>query len=178
MTASITIRTANVADAASAQVIYAPIVERTTISFEETPPSVGEMATRIAACLDAYAYLVAERDGQIIGFAYAGRHRTRSAYRWSVDVSVYVAEEGLRSGVGRALYDDLLSTLAEKGFHAAFAGIALPNPASIALHQALGFEPIGVYRQVGFKFGNWHDVSWWQRLLTDRKSRKGQCPAN
>lgn len=168
MSAEITLRSATVADAVSVQAIYAPIVERSTMSFEEMPPSVDEMAARIAACLDAYSYVVAEREGQTIGFAYASRHRTRSAYRWSVDVSVYVAENERRSGIGRALYDDLLSRLADQGFHAAFAGIALPNPASIALHQALGFEPIGVYREVGFKFGRWHDVSWWQRLLSVR----------
>lgn len=166
------IRSAHIADASSVQAIYAPIVESSAISFEDIPPSNEEMARRIADCLKAYAYLVAERQGSVVGFAYAGQHRTRSAYRWSVDVSVYVAEDGRRSGIGRALYEALLERLANQGFHAAFAGIALPNPASIALHQALGFEPVGVYREVGFKFGRWHDVSWWQRLLTanDRKT--------
>ncbi len=159
------IRSASVADAPSIQAIYAPYVEWTIISFEEVPPSVEEMALRIAACLEAYPYLVAEREGRVVGFAYGGRHRTRPAYRWSVDVSIYVAEHERRSGIGRALYDDLLSKLADQGYHAAFAGIGLPNPASIALHEALGFEPVGVYREVGFKFGRWHDVGWWQRLL-------------
>lgn len=160
------IRSASIADASAIQAIYAPFVERSAISFEDNPPSVEEMARRIARSLEAYPYLVAERAGKIVGFAYAGPHRTRSAYRWSVDVSAYVAIAAQRSGLGRALYHELFSRLADRGYHAAFAGIALPNPASIALHQALGFEPVGVYREVGFKFGRWHDVSWWQRLLT------------
>ena len=159
------IRCAKLADAPLVQAIYAPFVASSAISFEEVPPSTEEMARRIAEGLEAYAYLVAERRGKILGFAYAGRHRTRSAYRWSVDVSVYVAVDEQRSGIGRALYQALLSRLEAQGFHAAFAGIALPNPASIALHQALGFEPVGVYREVGFKLGRWHDVGWWQRLL-------------
>lgn len=163
---TLAIRSASIADAPGIQAIYAPIVERTTISFEEIPPSIDEMAARIADCLKDYPYLAAEQNGQIAGFAYAGQHRTRSAYRYSVDVSVYVAENRQRSGVGKSLYSNLLAILADQGFHAAFAGIGLPNPASIALHQAMGFEPVGVYREVGFKLGRWHDVSWWQRLLT------------
>lgn len=165
MPAEITIRSAIPNDAPSVQAIYAPMVERTTVSFEEAVPSIEELASRIEILLEAYPYLVAERNGEIIGFAYAGQHRSRSAYRWSVDVSVYVAEDGRRLGTGSALYDQLLRTLADRGYHAAFAGIALPNPASIALHKAAGFRPVGVYHQVGFKFGQWHDVSWWQRLL-------------
>jgi phosphinothricin acetyltransferase len=102
----------------------------------------------------------------VAGFAYGGPHRTRAAYRWSVDVTVYVAEQARGHGVGRALYGALLPALAERGFHAAFAGIALPNPGSVALHEAVGFTPLGVYREVGFKLGRWHDVGWWQRLLT------------
>jgi phosphinothricin acetyltransferase len=165
MAETTTIRSATVADAASIQALYAPFVERTTISFEDLPPTVDEIAARIAASLETHAYLVAERDDAILGFAYASQHRTRSAYRFSADVSVYVVDHGRRSGIGRALYHDLLSRLTALGFHAAFAGIALPNPASLALHRALGFEPVGVYREVGFKFGRWHDVSWWQRVL-------------
>lgn len=159
------VRSATTGDAEAIQALYTPFVEQTTISFEDIPPNVDEIARRIETCLEAYAYLVAERDKKIIGFAYAGQHRTRSAYRFSVDVSVYVDESKHRSGVGRALYEKLFEELAALGFHAAFAGIALPNPASIALHRAMGFEPVGVYRQVGFKFGRWHDVSWWQFFL-------------
>lgn len=155
-------------DAAAIQAIYAPIVERTPISFEEVPPSVDEMAARIALTLQERPFLVAEREGRVVGYAYADRHRTRPAYRWSVDVSAYVAEDLRGLGIGRTLYADLLAVLSRQGFHAAFAGVALPNPASIALHKAVGFQPVGVYHQVGFKLGRWHDVSWWQRLLDPR----------
>jgi phosphinothricin acetyltransferase len=111
---------------------------------------------------------VFERAGQILGYAYAGAHRARPAYRWSVDVSAYVAEGGRRQGIGRMLYERLLLLLQRQGYHAAFAGIALPNPASVGLHEAVGFVPLGVYRDVGFKLGAWHDVGWWQRRIGDR----------
>lgn len=159
------IRSAAGADAAALQAIYAPIVETTAISFEEVPPTVAEMAERVEATLRSYPYLVAENGGRVVGFAYASQHRARAAYRRSVDVTVYVAEHVRGAGVGRALYGALLPMLAERGFHAAFGGIALPNPGSVALHEAMGFEPVGVYREVGFKLGRWHDVGWWQRLL-------------
>jgi len=159
------IRAATTADAAAIQAIYAPVVEHTAISFEETPPSVAEMAARIEAVMKDYPYLVAELDGQVAGYAYASQHRTRAAYRTSVDVSVYIAEGARRSGVGRALYGKLLPELSGRGFHAAFAGIALPNEGSIALHESMGFTPLGIYREVGRKLGKWHDVGWWQRLL-------------
>ncbi|MPY74803.1 MAG: GNAT family N-acetyltransferase [Alphaproteobacteria bacterium] len=160
------IRSAATADAAAMQAIYAPIVETTAISFEEIPPTVEEMAERVETTLRSYPYLVAENGGRVVGFAYASQHRARAAYRRSVDVTVYVAEHARGAGVGRALYGDLLPMLAERGFHAAFGGIALPNPGSVALHEAMGFEHVGVYREVGFKLGRWHDVGWWQRLLT------------
>jgi len=162
----ITIRPATQSDAPAIHAIYAPYVENTAISFEEIPPTIGEMAKRIEASLQNYPYLVAERDGQIIGYAYAGPQAVRSAYRYSVEVTVYVAEEAHRSGVGRALYGVLLPELTEKGFHAAFAGVTLPNPGSVGLLEAVGFEYLGTYREVGFKFGEWRDVGWWQRLLT------------
>ena len=165
MNQDLVIRMATGADAASVRAIYAPFVETSIISFEESVPSVEEIAARIARVLDDYAYLVAEREGEIIGFAYAGQHRTRSTYRFSVDVSVYVAKQGQRQGTGRALYGKLLPSLSDMGYHAAFAGIALPNPASIALHEAMGFEPVGIYRDVGRKFDRWHDVGWWQCRL-------------
>jgi phosphinothricin acetyltransferase len=125
----------------------------------------AEMAGRIEETLLGYPYLVAERGGRVVGFAYAAPHRTRTAYRSSVDVTVYVAEGAHRTGVGRQLYGALLPDLAGRGFHAAFAGIALPNPGSIRLHETMGFKALGVYHEVGRKFGRWHDVGWWQRLL-------------
>lgn len=163
--AGIRLRGATAEDAGDLRAIYAPIVENTAISFEEVPPSGEEMAARILGTLERYPFLVAEREGRAVGYAYAGPHRTRAAYRRSVDVSAYVAETARGLGIGRALYGALLSDLASRDFHAAFAGIALPNPASVAFHRAMGFEPVGVYREVGFKFGRWHDVGWWQRRL-------------
>jgi L-amino acid N-acyltransferase YncA len=162
---TIAIRSATVEDAPAIRAIYAPVVATTAISFEDIPPSAAEIALRIADTLAGYPYLVATRDGSVVGYAYAGPHRERSAYRFSTDVTVYVAREAHRTGVGRALYGALLPELARRGFHAAFAGIALPNAASVALHEAVGFTKVGVYREVGFKFGRWHDVGWWQRLL-------------
>ena len=161
------IRSATVDDAQAIQAIYAPIVTDTVISFEDVPPSVDEMAARIAATLQSHPYLVAERDGRVVGYAYAGSHRSRAAYRRSVDVSAYVADDARRAGIGGTLYRHLLADLQERGYHAAFAGIALPNAASVALHEAVGFRPVGIYREVGFKFDRWHDVGWWQRLIDD-----------
>jgi L-amino acid N-acyltransferase YncA len=156
------IRLATAADAAAVRDIYAPIVEHTAISFEEEPPTIDEMAQRIGA---AHLFLVAEREGAVVGYAYAGPHRSRCAYHTSVDVSVYIHERARRTGVGEALYRVLLPQLKQQGYHAAFAGIALPNPGSVRLHEAVGFTAVGIYREVGFKFGRFHDVGWWQRLL-------------
>ncbi|GJG85894.1 N-acetyltransferase [Gemmatimonadetes bacterium T265] len=159
------VRPARPEDAAEVGAIYAPLVEHTAVSFEEVPPSVDEVRARIAATLATHPYFVAEDARGVVGYAYGGPHRARAAYRWSADVSVYVADRARRRGVGRALYAALLPALAARGVHAAFAGIALPNSGSVGLHEALGFTPVGVYREVGFKFGRWHDVGWWQRLL-------------
>lgn len=163
-----TIREATLTDAPAIAAIYAPIVSDTAISFEEEPPSPEEMGQRIETTLLSYPYLVAERLGQVVGYAYASQHRARPAYRWSADVSVYVHEQARSAGVGRALYEQLLAQLATRNFHAVFAGIALPNSASVALHEAVGFSLIGVYREVGFKLGEWRDVGWWQLVLGDR----------
>lgn len=159
------VREATPADAPEIQAIYAPFVSDTAISFEEIVPDAAEMGRRIAAILPHYPYLVAEEAGAVIGYAYASQHRTRAAYRWSVDVTIYLAERARGRGVGRALYTPLLAAAAARGYHAAFAGIALPNAASVGLHEAMGFTPVGIYREVGYKFGRWHDVGWWQRLL-------------
>ncbi|MFE0758438.1 arsinothricin resistance N-acetyltransferase ArsN1 family B [Inquilinus sp. NPDC058860] len=168
------IRLATPEDAPALQAIYAPIVAGTAISFELTPPTVAEMADRIRRTIPAYPWLVLERDRRTLGYAYAGPHRARPAYRWSVDVSAYVAEAGRRQGTGRALYERLFVLLQRQGYHAAFAGIALPNPASVALHEAVGFVPLGVYRDVGFKHGAWHNVGWWQRPIGDRPSQPAE----
>lgn len=161
-----TIRPATAHDAAQIQAIYAPIVAETAISFEQDVPSIDDMAGRITATLASHPYLVAETDGVVAGYAYAGPHRTRASYRWSVDVSVYVADTARGQRLGKALYEALLADLTARDYHAAFAGITLPNAASVALHESVGFTPVGIYHEVGFKHGRWHDVGWWQRLLT------------
>jgi L-amino acid N-acyltransferase YncA len=160
------VRIATAADAPDIQAIYAPIVRDSAISFEEVVPSIAEVADRIRTTLPIYPYFVFEDQGRVLGYAYAGAHRTRAAYRWSADVTVYVHAHARRRGVGRALYHVLIEALALQQFHAAFAGITLPNPGSVALHEALGFEHLGAYREVGFKHGRWHDVGWWRRGLT------------
>jgi L-amino acid N-acyltransferase YncA len=150
-------------DAAACAAIYAPYVEDGPTSFEERPPDAVELGGRID---DSHAWLVAEEAGEVVGFAYACRHRSRPAYRWSVDVSVYVATGRRGEGHGRRLYEALFADLRERGFRVACAGITLPNEASVALHERLGFEPVGVYRGIGWKAGAWRDVGWWQLELS------------
>ncbi len=159
------IRAALPQDAARCAEIYAPFVTDSWVSFELTPPDSAEMAARIASYGATHGWLVAEIDGRVAGYAYGSPHRTREAYASSCDVAVYVDPALARTGIGRALYAQLLPALKQRGYHAAFAGIALPNPGSIALHEAKGFAPLGIYREVGWKLGGWRDVGWWQRLL-------------
>lgn len=159
------IRPVRSADAQEIAAIYRPIVEETTISFEELAPDAAEIARRIASISASHPWLVAQDDGGIAGYAYASRHRERSAYRYSVDVSVYVAQEARGRGVASALYKALFTRLRELEFHRAFAGIALPNEPSVTLHQRFGFTPVGIYSEVGLKFGRWLDVYWCQRSV-------------
>lgn len=159
------IRAASPDDAERCAEIYARFVTESWVSFELVAPDAAEMAGRIAALGASHAWLVAEVGGAVAGYAYGSPHRTRDAYAKSCDVAVYVDPAFARKGVGRALYESLLPILGERGFHAAFAGIALPNPGSIGLHEAIGFEAVGIYREVGWKMGGWRDVGWWQRLL-------------
>lgn len=162
---SVRIRLAHDGDAEAIAAIYRPVVENTAISFETVAPDSHEISRRLSETMTEYPWLVCERDGQVAGYAYATRHRVRAAYQWSVDTSVYIDDAHKRSGVGRGLYQSLFAILAPQGFFNAFAGIALPNPASVGLHEAMGFEKLGVYRNVGFKLGEWHDVGWWQLQL-------------
>jgi L-amino acid N-acyltransferase YncA len=163
------IRLATERDAQQIAAIYAPIVSDTIISFEFVPPTAVEMRRRIEATLKRYPWLVCERQGgRLLGYAYAGAHGSRAAYQWSVDVSVYVHEEARRRGVGRALYASLFAALELQGFYNAYAGATLPNPASVGLHESVGFRPVGVYRGVGYKLGAWHDVGWWQLPIRER----------
>ena len=167
------IRLANQADAGAVHEIYAPVVERTAISFEHAAPTVAEMARRIAAHGETHPWLVAEDSGTLIGYAYAGAYATRAAYAWTVETSIYVAAAARRHGAGRALYTTLFDVLGAQGYHRAVAGITLPNPASVGLHEAMGFELVGVFRAVGWKLGAWHDVGRWQRDLPARCERGG-----
>jgi L-amino acid N-acyltransferase YncA len=160
----ITIRLATLDDAEQVQGIYAPYC-RTPISFEEEPPSALEMRDRMTKVLAEYPWLVCEADGVVLGYAYAARHRERAAYRWSVDTTVYVREDQQRRGVGRALYTSLFAMLPLQGLVNAYAGVTLPNAGSVGLHEAVGFRTVGIYRQVGFKYGVWHDVVWLHRAL-------------
>jgi phosphinothricin acetyltransferase len=162
-----TTRLARADDAAQVQAIYAPIVRDSAISFEADPPDEAEMRRRISATLTKLPWLVRERGGEVLGYAYARPHRDRTAYQWSVEVAVYVARHARGAGVGRGLYLPLLDLLASQGLVNAYAGITLPNPASVGLHEALGFTPVGVYRESGFKHGAWRDVGWWQRRLRE-----------
>jgi len=162
------IRPASARDAETIAAIYAPVVTRTAVSFEVEPPTVDEMQGRIAATGERLPWLVCESAGSVIGYAYACPHRVRPAYRWSVEVSVYVHEDRRRRGVGRGLYTSLFAILGLQGYRNAYAGITLPNPPSVVLHELLGFEPVGVYHEIGYKLGSWHDVGWWHLALGER----------
>jgi L-amino acid N-acyltransferase YncA len=162
-----TIRLATPEDAKQIQTIYSPYC-LTPISFELEPPTVEEVRGRMARVLEFYPWLVCEVGGELVGYAYASRHRERPAYQWSVDTSVYVRLHRQRLGVGRALYASLFAVLPLQGCVNAYAGVTLPNPASVGLHEAMGFELVGVYRQVGYKCGTWHDVAWYQRPVQPR----------
>ena len=162
----LTIRDADPAeDAAACAAIYAPHVEGSPVSFEERAPDAAEMATRIERYGASHAWLVAEREGEVLGYAYATAFNERPAYRWSAGVSVYVAGAARGRGIGRALYGALFERLRERGFRMACAGITLPNEASVGLHERLGFELVGVNREIGWKSGAWRDVSWYQLEL-------------
>ena len=155
------------ADAAACAAIYAPYVNDTVISLEEVPPTSEQMGHRIARITGRYPWLVAEDDGEIAGYAYAGPHRERAAYRWASDVTVYLSPAHFRRGIGSALYTALFDLLVFQGVYVACAGVTLPNEGSVGLHESIGFLPVGVYRRVAWKFGSWHDVGWWQLQLVE-----------
>ena len=159
------IRDAVDGDAEACAAIYAPYVVGTTITFEDEPPPAAEIARRIATAQQRHAWVVLEDAGRVVGYAYAGPYKERAAYRWTCEVSVYLAEDHTGRGCGRALYVALFSRLAERGFRTAVAGMTLPNPASEALHRSLGFETVGIWRRIGWKHGAWRDVAWAQRAL-------------
>lgn len=164
------IRLATALDAEEIAGIYRPAVEDSAISFEIEPPTGAEMAARIEATLRRTPWIVCTTERGLLGYAYAGRHRERAAYQWSVEVSAYVRADARRTGVASALYDSLFAALVLQGFRNAYAGITLPNPASVGLHRSLGFSPIGVFRKIGYKHGVWHDVEWLERELAPHMS--------
>jgi phosphinothricin acetyltransferase len=162
------IRFAEPTDGPALAAIYAPAVIDRSTSFEYVPPDAAEMARRAARIMERTPWLVLEEKGDVLGYAYAGAHGERAAYQWSVDVSAYVADRAHRRGVARRLYETLFELLLHQGFVNAYAGITLPNAASEGFHAAMGFTPVGVYHQVGWKFGRWHDVIWLERPLRSR----------
>jgi L-amino acid N-acyltransferase YncA len=174
-TQSTTIRSAAAADADAIAAIYTPYILNTIITFEEQPVSGAEMLARIDEVAGySLPWLVAETDGKVVGYAYATKWKGRCAYRFSVETSVYLAVDQGGRGLGTLLYSALIAELKQRGMHSAIGGIALPNPASIALHEKLGFRQVARFVEVGFKFGRWIDVGYWQLQLSESESRREQ----
>lgn len=162
-----TIRPATLSDAEAIHDLYAPYVLETCISFETVVPTIEAFKLRMESIIRDYPYLVCEADGVIAGYAYASKHRERAAYRFSADVSVYVAPGYHRKGIGKSLYLKLFELLKEQGIYTVFAGVTLPNDNSIGLHKSLGFTEVGTFKHTGYKFGKWLDVLWLQKALRD-----------
>ncbi|WP_341890818.1 N-acetyltransferase family protein [Variovorax sp. YR752] len=172
----ILVRPAQPQDAAALAEIYAPSVLQRPTSFELKAPDAAEMAARLARITAAWPWLVAAVDGAVVGYCYAGPYAEREAYRWSVTVTTYVREGWHRRGIGRAMYARLFEILKRQGAVMAFAGITLPNEASVGLHRSMGFEPVGVYPNAGFKLGRWWDVAWYGLALRT-PAREASPPA-
>ncbi len=165
-------------DAQAVAEIYAPFVRDLATSFEMAPPDAGEIRKRIREITPKHPWLVFDAGGEVVGYAYASTHRTRQAYQWSTDVSVYIHERARKRGVGRALYTALFEVLRRQGFFNAYAGITLPNAGSVQLHESMGFTRVGLYSRVGFKFGRWHDVLWLELRLSEQPEPKGEPISN
>lgn len=159
------IRPARLDDAAEMLEIYRPYVLSTAISFEIEPPSLQEFRGRISENIEKFPWAVCELAGQVVGYAYAGAYKSRCAYAWSVETTVYVHQEFRGQGIGKDLYCRLLATLKRQGAMNVIAGIALPNQASVGIHESLGFEKVAQFKDVGFKLGKWWDVGYWQLQL-------------
>ncbi|NJO05853.1 MAG: N-acetyltransferase [Chloroflexaceae bacterium] len=162
---ALVIRTATPDDTGGILAIYRPFIEHSHSSFETEVPTLDAMGTRISSGMERFPWLVAAADDMVAGYVYAGSHRSRTAYQWSVEVSVYIHPDYYRRNLGRALYTALFAVLAAQGYFNAYAGITPPNPGSLALHTSMGFQYIGIYEKVGYKQGAWHDVTWWVRVL-------------
>ncbi len=159
------IRDAVIGDSDELLEIYAPYVRDTVISLEIAVPGREDFRKRVAGILSAYPYLVYEAEGKIAGYAYATKQMEREGYRYNVSVSVYLRPEFQGRGIGKKLYSRLLPLVKERGYRNAYAGITLPNPRSVGLHQSFGFTQVGVYHHTGYKFGRWHDVVWLEKDL-------------
>jgi phosphinothricin acetyltransferase len=170
----IIIRNALPEDGEMIAAIYSPYVKDTPISFEEKPPSGEEMGERVRETIEQYPYLVAEEGGRLVGYVYASQHGARASYRWSVNVAVYLAATHYRRGIGTLLYRELFALVECQGYAMAYAGITLPNPNSVGLHESLGFKLVGVYHNAGYKLGAWRDVGWWELPL--KKSAASNPP--
>jgi phosphinothricin acetyltransferase len=162
------LRLATPADATAVAAIYAPYVTDSVISFEAEAPSPSEMAARIERVIARTPWVVAEVDGVVRAYAYGARHRERAAYDWTVETTVYVDRSFAGRGLGRTTMEALLQILRLQGAHLAVAGVTLPNPASVALHLALGFRRVGEFEAIGYKFGAWHGVEWFNLELGRR----------
>lgn len=166
----IEIRSARIEDAADLVAIYAPYVEKTAITFETQVPTVSEFASRIEKSLGKFPYLVAVEEGKNLGYAYASTYYARAAYDWTVELSVYINQEARGKGIGTMLYDALEEELIVRGFKNFLACIALPNPASLALHEKRGYEQVAHFKNVGYKFESWHDIVWLQKSLVGKQN--------
>jgi L-amino acid N-acyltransferase YncA len=157
-----TIRLATAFDSSAIASIYRPYCEGSAVSFEQVAPDAVEIAKRIASVTTQRPWIVLEDGGAVVGYAYAGAHHERWAYRWSVNTAIYIDTAHQRRGAGRALYVTLFDLLRHLGYYRAAAGITLPNEGSVALHTAMGFTLVGVYRDIGYKLGAWRDVAWYE----------------
>ena len=166
------IRLANEDDAVAISRIYEYYVLNTAITFETVPPSAEDFRKKIKT--SPYPWIVAVENDEVIGYAYASRHREREAYRWSVDFTIYIDGNFHQKGIGKNLYQKLKQISAELGYFNAYAGIALPNEKSIGLHESIGFKKIGIYENVGFKLGKWRSVSWWHLQLNEYTNSPGE----
>jgi phosphinothricin acetyltransferase len=163
------IRLVQLKDAEAILDIYKPYITSTATTFETSVPAVEAFEERIKTNTEKYPWLVAEDEGKIIGYAYASKHRDREAYQWCVECSVYVLEQYHHSGIAKELYTKLFELLQRSGYVNVYAGVTLPNPKSVAFHTKMGFEPIGVYRDIGYKLGQWHDVAWMVKTINPHR---------
>ena len=161
------IRPIEQSDIANVLAIYEYYIINSPATFEEEVPSLESFTERINTILEKYPYLVYEEDGEILGYAYAGPFRTRIAYRFSTEVSVYIHKDHFGKGLGKALYGALLPIVKKQGFHTAIGGLTMPNEASVRLHEHFGFKKVAEFQDSGFKFGQWHNTGFWQLMLDD-----------